>query len=93
MPFSPDDRFERPAHVLARTVGDSTVLLDLQGEEYFGLDAVGSEAWELLTAGRTLGETVSAIAERYGEDSARVDADLQALLADLVETGLLAQPA
>lgn len=37
-----------PASVLSQEVNGETVLLDLQGEGYFGLTAVGTRIWQLL---------------------------------------------
>ncbi len=34
-----------PASVLSQEVNGETVLLDLQGEGYFGLNAVGTRSW------------------------------------------------
>ena len=36
------DRVTIPSQVMARTVGDETVILDLAGGTYYGLDAVGA---------------------------------------------------
>jgi hypothetical protein len=36
--------------VLARTVGDETVILDLASGSYFGLNPVGSRIWKLIGA-------------------------------------------
>jgi hypothetical protein len=44
-----------PAHVMAREVGDETVLLDIDGATYFGLDPIGARVWQLMGEGMSLG--------------------------------------
>ena len=41
-------RFVISPDVLAQEVGGETVLLDLKGEAYFGLNGVGTRVWQLL---------------------------------------------
>jgi len=38
-----------PAHVLIRHLDGESVLLNLESERYFGLDATGTRMWELAT--------------------------------------------
>ncbi len=84
-----DVRYETPAHVLARSVGADTVLLDLHQDEYFSLDRVGTEVWALIGKGLTFGEIVADIASSYEVDQAQVETDVRALVGELVSTGLL----
>jgi Coenzyme PQQ synthesis protein D (PqqD) len=84
-----DIHYEPPAHVLARSVGDDTVLLDLQQDEYFSLDRVGTRVWSLISAGNSLGKIVSRITDEYGVDGDRVETDVRALVDELVASGLL----
>jgi len=81
-----------PDHVLCRSVGDDTVLLDLKQDEYFSLDAVGTRVWEGLVARRSLGDIVTSIATAYGVAVERVETDVRALLESLMQNGLLGAP-
>lgn len=56
-----DDTIRVPPHVLARTVGDETVILDLASGSYFGLDPVGARVWQLLADGRNLAQACDAM--------------------------------
>lgn len=78
-----------PQQVLSRTASDETVLLNLDSEEYFGLDAIGNRLWELLQAGTTFGEAISVLLEEYEVERTVLEADISALIADLVEHGLV----
>jgi Coenzyme PQQ synthesis protein D (PqqD) len=84
-------RFSVPTHVLSRSVGEDTVLLDLHQDEYFSLSQVGSRVWALITAGAAFEAIVEQIAGSYEVERAVVEADVRALIADLLATGLLAE--
>jgi hypothetical protein len=80
----------RPApHVVAKTVGDELVLLDYEGGVYYGLDAVGSRVWELLTAGATVTDAVDALTREYDVAREDLQRDVERLVAELEESGLL----
>jgi hypothetical protein len=83
------ERFERPSEVLVREVGDEVVLLNTASEQYHSLNNVGRRCYELLGEGRTVDETVAAICGEYDADAAQVRADIEALLPELVGSGLL----
>ncbi len=44
------DRAATPSHVLVRYLDKESVLLNLETEQYFGLDETGTRMWQLLTA-------------------------------------------
>lgn len=75
--------------VVAREVGDETMLLDLASGTYFGLNPVGGLFWKMLEEGRALAEARAALLEEFDVDEATLDQDLSALLTDLVEKGLV----
>ena len=82
-----------PAVVFQR-VSDGAVLLDMQAEVYFGLNAVGADIWQLLppTCG-TLDQLCDEISRRYPDvDPADVWQDTAALLDELAEAGLVLRP-
>ena len=83
------DRVRIPQEVLARQVGDETVMLDLAKGAYFGLGPVGARMWQLLAEGKTLAEVCDAIVEEYEVARDAVERDLLALVADLMAQGLL----
>jgi hypothetical protein len=84
------DRVRIPQEVLARQVGEETVMLDLEKGAYFGLDPVGARMWQLLAEGRTLAEVRDAIVAEYEASRDTIERDLLALVDDLVMQGLIA---
>ena len=79
-----------PAQVMARQVGDETVILDLASGTYFGLDAVGARIWQLMGEGKTLAEICEVILDEYDVEREQLEADVLRLAAELVERGLVA---
>jgi hypothetical protein len=79
-----------PDDVLVRMLDGESVLLSLTAETYFGLDAVGTHMWHVMTTSATLQEALTSLQDDYPDvESARLRADFCTLLDDLVEHGLL----
>lgn len=87
--MNPDGPFDIPDHVVARRMGDETVILDLEGGTYFGLDPVGTRIWDLIAEGRTLASVCAAMLEEYEVEEARLQQDVRTLIDDLGTRGLL----
>jgi hypothetical protein len=79
--FSPD--------VISQEVSGETVLLDLQSECHFGLDAVGTRIWQLSRDGGELRTIYNILLEEYEVEEAQLKANLEALLTDACERGLI----
>lgn len=84
------DRVCIPQEVLARQVGEETVMLDLAKGAYFGLDPVGARMWQLLAEGKTLAEVCDAIVAEYEASRDTIEGDLLTLVDDLMKQGLIA---
>ena len=74
--------------VMARQVGEETVMLDLESGTYFGLDPVGARIWQLLEQGRAREEICEALASEYDAPREQIEADVSTLLAELASHGL-----
>jgi len=79
----------RREDVVAREVGDETMLLDLATGTYYGLNAVGGRFWQLLEEGKTPAQARDALLEEFEVEPPVLDRDLEALLADLADKGLV----
>lgn len=75
--------------VLSQEVSGETVLLDLESECYFGLDAVGTRIWQLIREGGELRTIYNTLLEEYEVEETRLRADLEALITDACEQGLI----
>ena len=78
-----------PAHVLIRRLEGESVLLNLDSERYFGLDATGTRMWELMTSQPCIALALEKLQEEYEVDPETLRAHLTELLGRLVENGLL----
>lgn len=83
------DSFRIPPHVMARQVGDETVILDLSGGTYFGLDPVGARIWQLIGEGRTLAETCDILLDEYDVPREQLERDVAELAEKLLAQKLL----
>jgi hypothetical protein len=83
------DKVTVPEQVLARQVGDETVMLDLANGTYFGLDPVGARVWQLLGEGRTLEEVCEAMAGEYEVTRDDIERDVMSLVEELANRGLI----
>ncbi len=79
--FSPD--------VISQEVLGETVLLDLDSECYFGLDAVGTRIWQLIRDSGELRTIYNTLLEEYEVEEPRLRADLEALITEASKRGLI----
>jgi hypothetical protein len=89
LPISFSARVVVPPHVLLQQVGEESVLLNLEKECYFGLDPVGTRMWEALTKADTVEAACQQLLSVYDVDEQRLRQDLEKLLEQLVENGLV----
>ena len=79
-----------PSSVLVRFLDQESVLLNLETERYFGLDAVGTRMWQVVTSSRNVDSALAQLVEEYDAPLDRLRADLTNLLQHLLENGLIA---
>jgi hypothetical protein len=71
------------------SVQDSTVILSLDRNTYFSLNEIGSLVWGLMGAPVSVATCCGAVVERYDVDAARCEADVLALVQELIAAGLV----
>jgi len=89
MEIHKDQKFSIPGDVLFQDVSGETVLLDMDSEQYFGLDEVGTRIWAMLNEGRAAGQIVDMLLEEYEVERVSLQGDVNELLASLLEAGLI----
>uniref|UniRef100_UPI003564B5F8 PqqD family protein n=1 Tax=Sulfurovum sp. TaxID=1969726 RepID=UPI003564B5F8 len=75
--------------VFAQEVDEEIVLLDMNSENYFGLDETGSAIWQQLSKTGSLQATYDALIEEYEIQPAQLEADIFAFVQTLVDAGLV----
>lgn len=89
MVIKKNEVFSIPEEVLFQNVSGETVLLDLASENYFGLDEVGTRIWMLLSEQKAAGQILEDLQEKYEVDRANLEEDVNELLGQLLEAGLI----
>ena len=75
--------------VLTQEVSGEMVLMDLSSEQYFGLDAVGTRVWNLLEQGTAPADLLSILLREYEVEQQQLESDIEELLGQLLEAGLV----
>lgn len=68
--------------------GESAIL-NLKAGAYYGLNEVGTTIWKLIQKPKRVSELRDAILKGYEVDLHRCEADIMALLQDLLDNGLI----
>jgi len=77
-----------PGQVSCDLAGE-VAILNLKDSVYYGLDSVGASVWSLIQQPKTFAEIRDALLGIYEVDSAQLESDLQVLLGELSERGLI----
>ena len=78
-----------PAQVMARQVGNESVILDLSSGTYYGLDPVGARIWQLMTEGQTLAQVCETMLAEYEVSREDIERDVLALVQTLADKQLV----
>ena len=75
--------------VLSQEVSGETVLLDLNHENYFGLNEVGTRIWQLLQEQDDLEEIYNILLGEYEVDAEKLKNDFDGIINELIEIKLI----
>jgi len=75
--------------VFAQEVDGEMVLLDMNSENYFGLDEVGTAIWQAMQENESLTEVFAILLAQYEVEDEVLKKDLLAFVEKLQESGLL----
>ena len=89
MAVSLASRVTVPPSVLVSNVGEESVLLNLDSERYFGLDATGTRMWEVLNNSATVQAAYETLLAEFEVDAERLQLDLFELVEKLKDHGLI----
>lgn len=90
--YLPETALPRPRKELVfKRVAEGAVVFSVSDETYFGLNEVAAAVWELLPPStQSFGELCAQLTTRYTDvPPSQIIVDVQDLLADLEEMGLL----
>lgn len=75
--------------VFAQEVDGEMVLLDMESENYFGLDEVGTAIWQAMQEKETLKEVFKTLLEQYDVEEEVLEKDLSEFVDKLLKSGLV----
>jgi hypothetical protein len=81
--------YRLPPHVHHRLLQGEAILLDTRTDAYLGLNRSAAVAWEVLAAGGSHDEAITALIDRFDVSTETATRDVDRLAADLVRRGLL----
>ena len=79
----------RSSAVIARGLRDQTLLMDMDSERYLTLDPIASQIWSMLDGSQSVAHITAAIVDEYDAPATTVRADVDALLNELFDLGLV----
>jgi hypothetical protein len=82
-------RAKLPQHVVHRSFVAETIILNLNTGKYHGLNPTAGRMLEAVDGAPTVRTAVPALADEYGVEAARIEADLVDLLRGLQDRGLI----
>jgi hypothetical protein len=77
------------ASQVASRVGDELAILDLDHSVYYGLDPVGTRIWELIQEPTLVSAVLAAVVAEFEVDEVTAQADLLALIGELIDKHLV----
>ena len=89
MSISFTDQISIKPDTLVNVISGESVLLNLSSDAYFGLDQIGTDMWQCLTAERTIQAAYEKLLDEYDVDAETLRADLTSFVEKLVEHQLV----
>ena len=87
--FDDSDKFSLRDDLVVEEIDGDVVVLDLEGNQYFGLNEVAWTIWrDIRESDRSFGEIVDAITDSFGIDRGRARGDVSGFVESLVDAGL-----
>jgi len=83
------DRVEVPSHVMVRLLEKESVFLNLETEDYYGLDETGTRMWQVVTAAPSIESAYVELLNEFDVEAELLRQNLSELLGRLVDIGLL----
>jgi Coenzyme PQQ synthesis protein D (PqqD) len=88
MKFSFSDRVEVPGHVLVRYLEKESVFLNLETEQYYGLDETGTRMWQVVTTAPSIETAYAQLLCEFDVEAEPLRQHLSDLLGKLADLGL-----
>src|SRR4051812_1652321 len=78
-----------PPDVLCNVIDGEAVILNLNTESYFSLDELGTRMWQVLNSSDSIQAACESLLSEYDVDREQLQGDVDALVEQLKEHGLV----
>jgi hypothetical protein len=75
--------------VLYQIVGDEILILNMDNQQYFGLDSVAADIWKMLMEHRDISDVCRRLTSMYSVDETTARTDVQNLVSELLAADLV----
>jgi hypothetical protein len=79
----------RADEVVGKVLDGEAIMINVASGVYYSMAEAGGDVWELIAAGRSLADIVTALTQRYEVTSAQAESDVLALTSRLLEEKLV----
>ncbi len=86
---SPTQMFQRNPNIVASEIDNEMVMMDENFESYFGLQAIGTEVWNLLERPNSIEKIANNLMQKYDVPLPQCIDDLTSLFSDFIENGMI----
>ncbi len=80
----------REEEIAAKVIDGEAIIINLANGIYYSMDKVGGLVWDLLQRGHNLEEIIVTVNDRYDVSREQAQADLEALVNELLRENLVA---
>lgn len=82
--FNVAEVYQRHPDIVFSEIDNETVMMDKNFEQYFGLESIGTEVWQLLETPTSVEKMAAQLCEKYDVSVADCQADLCVLMIDFL---------
>lgn len=87
--FSLEQKVSSSSNVLAQDLAGQSVLLNLQTEEYYALDDIGTKMWQTLIEKDSIQSAIDALQVEYQVEPELLQKDVKNLIKELLANELV----
>lgn len=81
--------YQRSEKFISSDLGEAMILTNIDGEKFYGTNAVGLHIWELLKSPVSLNELVEALLQVFNVEKARCAAEVESFMNELAHAGAI----
>jgi len=80
---------KRSPEIVHSDMDDETVMMSIEQGEYYGIDAIGSDIWNMLEEEKSIKDICSSLCQRYDVDESVCQQDVMRFLENMYERKII----